>query len=71
MNLTPLLLSTFSVVSAISANELQLDPIIVSASAENSGSSASFSLDPIAPASSSLTLADLLISEGLGTKAKI
>jgi iron complex outermembrane recepter protein len=66
MKITPLLLSTFGVVSAINASELQLDPIIVSASTENS--SASFTLDPTTPTSSSLTLADLLVSEGLGTK---
>ncbi|MDD2657294.1 MAG: TonB-dependent receptor [Candidatus Pacebacteria bacterium] len=66
MKITPLLLSTFGVVSAISASELQLDPMIVSASTENS--SASFTLVPTTPASSSLTLADLLVSEGLGTK---
>lgn len=66
MKITPLLFSTFGVVSAISASELQLDPIIVNASSENS--SASFTLDPTAPSSSSLTLADLLVSEGLGTK---
>ena len=65
MKVPSLLLCTFGV---ISASDLQLDPIAVSASTENSISSASFTLDPTTPASSSLTLADLLVSEGLGTK---
>jgi iron complex outermembrane receptor protein len=63
MKVPSLLLCTFGIVSA---SDPQLDPIIVSASTENS--SASFTLDPTTPASSSLTLADLLVSEGLGTK---
>jgi len=63
MKIIPLLLCSLGIVSA---SELQLDPITVSASSENS--SASFTLDPTSAASSSLTLADLLVSEGLGTK---
>jgi iron complex outermembrane receptor protein len=63
MKITPILLCTIGIVSA---SELQLDPITVSASSENL--SASFTLDPTTPTSSSLTLADLLVSEGLGTK---
>ncbi len=63
MKITPILLCTIGIASA---STLQLDPITVSASSENS--SASFTLDPTSAASSSLTLADLLVSEGLGTK---
>jgi iron complex outermembrane receptor protein len=63
MKITPILLCTLGIASA---SELQLDPITVSANTENS--SASFTLDPISTASSSLTLSDLLVSEGLGTK---
>lgn len=60
-----LLLSALGTVNAV---ELKLDPIIVNANTEDFGSSASFTLYPASTASSSLTLADLLVSEGLGTK---
>ena len=66
---TKLIFFTLSLATAVGASEnvIQMEPICVSAS-ELSEMSASFTLDPNTPSSSSLTLGDLLLSEGLGTK---
>lgn len=65
-----LILFTLSLATAIGASEdvLQMEPVLVTA-VEISQTPASFTLDPNAPSTSSLTLGDLLLSEGLGTKA--
>lgn len=65
-----LILFTLSLTTAVGAGEnvLQMEPVLVTAS-EISQTPASFTLDPDAPSSTSLTLGDLLLSEGLGTKA--
>jgi iron complex outermembrane receptor protein len=59
-----------SLANAVNANEnvIQIEPIVIS-EFEISDTLASFTLDPNTPSSSSLTLGDLLLSEGLGTKA--
>jgi iron complex outermembrane receptor protein len=59
-----------SLANAVNANEnvIQIEPIVIS-EFEISDTLASFTLDPNIPSSSSLTLGDLLLSEGLGTKA--
>ena len=66
---TKSLFFTLSLATAVGASEnvIPMEPISVSAS-ELSETPASFTLDPITLASSSLTLGDLLLSEGLGTK---
>jgi hypothetical protein len=61
-----LILGLTDAISA-SVNSVQLDPISVSES-ETPDVTASFTLNPSAPANSSLTLNDLLLSEGLGVK---
>lgn len=67
---TKVILFTLSLATVAGAGEniLQMEPVVVTAS-EISQTPASFTLDPTTPASSSLTLGDLLLSEGLGTKA--
>lgn len=70
IQITKSIFFTLSLATSVSASEniIQMEPISVSTS-ELSETSASFTLDPNAPSSSSLTLGDLLFSEGLGTKA--
>jgi len=69
INITKIIFITLGLATAVDAREniIQMESISVSAS-ELSETPASFILDPNIPSSSSLTLGDLLVSEGLGTK---
>lgn len=67
MRITKSLFSLLLFTLGADAQVITLEPITVS-EAKDSESLSTFTLDPSASATSSLTLGDLLLSEGLGTK---